>query len=497
MNILLVYPNNPDSFWGFKHALRFISKKAAVPPLGLITVAAMLPSDWNLKLIDMNVAELVSKDIVWADYVFISAMYVHKESVDRIIDLCQKNSVKIVAGGPLFTQEYEKYPQIDHFILNEAEITIHPFLRDLEAGHPERIYQTTEYADLTMSPVPKFSLLSMKDYAFLNLQVGRGCPFACDFCEITTLLGHKVRMKSTSQVISELQALFDLNWRGSVQIVDDNFIGNRKEVKNNLLPAMADWMRLHRYPFKFSTQSSIDLADDKELMTMMIDAGIGNAFIGIETTEEKSLIACNKVQNKNRDLLQSVRKIQKAGMEVSGGFIVGFDSDSPTVFQRQIDFIQQSGILSAMVGLLNAPKNTKLYERMETENRLTTEATGNNTDFSMNFTPKMDKDELQDGYKSIIKNIYTSKPYYKRARTFLSNYKHRIPVSQKINLIQIKAFIQSVIVIGIINKGRREYWKFIIWTLFNRPNLLMEALTTAVYGYHYRTIYGLRHKSHR
>ncbi len=494
MKILLVYPQCPNSFWSFKHALKFISKKAAVPPLGLITVSAMLPSGWQKKLVDMNVASLLTSDIEWADYVFISAMYIQKESVSYIMSECIKHNKKIVAGGPLFTQEYNNYPQIDHFILNEAEITMPLFLKDLASGHPEKVYKTSEFADLSVSPVPDYYLLQREKYAFMNMQVSRGCPFACDFCEITSLLGHKVRMKSTSQIMNELDALYNLNWNGSVSIVDDNFIGNKKKIKNNLLPAMKKWMQLHKYPFVFNIQSSINLADDEELLSSMVETGFTSTFIGIETPEEQCLLECNKMQNKNRDLLQCVNKIQNTGMQVSGGFIVGFDNDNPGIFQRQIDFIQKSGIVSAMVGLLNAPKNTRLYERLEAENRLTIEATGNNTDMSMNFIPKMNKTELLEGYKKIIRNIYAIKPYYKRLRQMLLNY-NRTYKKQHIDFSLIIAFFKSVFIIGFLNRGRGEYWKLIIWTLFNRPSLIVDAITFTVYGYHFRTVYGLRNRN--
>ncbi len=494
MNILFVFPECPDSFWSFRHALKFISKKAAIPPLGLITVSAMLPSTWNKKLVDMNVSELHSRDIMWADYVLISAMYIQKESVDYVIAECQKYDTKIIAGGPLFTQEFANYPQIDHFILNEAEITLPLFLKDLADGVPlKKVYRSDDFADITTTPVPDYHLLLMKKYAFMNIQVSRGCPFACDFCEITSLLGHKVRMKNTSQIINELDTLYALNWHGSVFVVDDNFIGNKSIIKSELLPAMKRWMKEHRYPFTFNTQTSINLADDKELMMMMIEAGFSSTFIGIETPEEKSLQDCNKVQNNNRNLLDSVKAIQHAGLQVSGGFIVGFDSDSPTVFQRQTDFIQQSGIVSAMVGLLNAPKNTKLYDRMEAENRLTTEATGSNTDMSMNFIPKMDNEELMTGYKKLISNIYSVKPYYKRIRQFMKNFQQPISSGQSnIEFAHIIGFLRSIIIIGVLNKGRREYWRFFLWTLFNKPALFMDAVTFSVYGYHFRTVYGLR-----
>jgi radical SAM superfamily enzyme YgiQ (UPF0313 family) len=492
MNVLLVFPKYPDSFWSFKHALNFISKKAAVPPLGLITVSAMLPESWGKKLVDMNVSVLRASDILWADYVFISAMYIQKESVNQVIRECLDHEVKMVAGGPLFTQEYKNYPEISHFILNEAEITLPEFLKDLESGAiPKKVYKTNKYADLRQTPVPDYQLLSGKDYAFMNIQVSRGCPFSCDFCEITTLLGHKVRMKETGQILNELQKLFDLNWRGPVVIVDDNFIGNKNEIKYHLLPAMKKWMVEHRYPFVFNSETSVNLADDEELMTLMVETGITATFVGIETPDENSLKECNKSQNSNRDLLQSVLKMQNAGLQVSGGFIVGFDSDTPAVFQRQIDFIQQSGIVAAMVGLLNAPRNTKLYKRLETENRLTTEATGNNTDFSMNFIPKMNTIELQAGYKKIIQNIYAIKPYYVRIRQFLLNYKRYQGNQMKIEFFHVGAFLKSMIIIGMLTKGRREYWKLLIWTIFKRPSLMIDAVTFAVYGYHFRIIYGL------
>ncbi len=496
MNVLLIYPQYLDSFWSFKHVMRFISKKAAVPPLGLITVSAMLPKGWNKKLVDLNVSALQTSDILWADYVFMSAMYIQKESVSKIIKVCLKYETKMVAGGPLFTQDSANYPQIDHFILNEAEITLPLFLKDLKNGKiPKKVYQTDEFADLALTPVPDYYLLSRKDYFVMNIQVSRGCPFSCDFCEITSLLGHKVRMKDPGQILNELEVLYNLNWRGPVLIVDDNFIGKKFEIKNFLLPAMKKWMQDHKFPFVFNTQTSINLADDEELMDLMAETGFVSTFIGIETPEEKSLQECNKSQNKNRDLLQSVKKIQNAGIQVSGGFIVGFDSDTPTVFQKQIDFIQQSGIVSAMVGLLNAPKNTKLYQRLEEENRLTIEASGNNTDSSMNFVPKMNHQELMDGYKTIIENIYAIKPYYKRIRQFLINYKRLHPRRKKMELSYLGAFLKSVLILGIVNKGRGEYWKLLFWTMIRKPYLLSDAITFTVYGYHFRTIYGLRNKN--
>ena len=494
MNALLVFPQYPDSFWSFKHALRFISKKAAVPPLGLITVSAMLPSNWQKKLVDLNVSPLKIQDLQWADYVFISAMHIQKESVHSVIEECKRQGVKIVAGGPLFTQEYQNYPQIDHLVLNEAELTLPLFLKDLSGGHPERIYQAEGFPDITSTPVPDFHLLSRKSYAFMNIQVSRGCPFSCEFCEITSLFGHKVRMKSTKQILNELETLYQLHWQGNVFIVDDNFIGNKNAIKHDLLPAMKDWMQEHNYPFNFNTEASINLADDDELLKLMVDTGFKSVFIGIETPDENSLQECNKVQNKNRNLLQNIRKIQRCGLIVSGGFIVGFDSDPPTVFQQQIDFIQQSGIVSAMVGLLNVPKNTKLYDRLAAEDRLISETTGNNTDLSLNFIPRMNNHELITGYKKIIRDIYTTKPYYKRIRRLLLNYRPHRTKPARIDFASLKAFFKSTVIIGVLNRGRSEYWKLLIWALFRRPALIADAMEYTIYGYHYRTVYGLRNK---
>ncbi len=494
MKILLIYPRYPDTFWSFKHVLKFISKKAAVPPLGLLTVSAMLPGNWKKKLVDLNIENLEDKELEWADHVFISGMVVQKESIAEILERCKSYNVKVIAGGPIFTQDHKDYPQVNHFILNEAEITLPVFLADLKKGQPKRLYQTDKYADMSLSPVPDYHLLNLKAYAFMNLQVSRGCPFNCDFCEITALLGRKVRMKTRRQLVNELQTLYELKWRGPVSVVDDNFIGNRKSVKNDILPAMIKWMREHKYPFSFNAQTSIDLADDDQLLELMSSAGFNSTFIGIETPDEESLQSCHKVQNENRNLLESVQKIQSNGLMVSGGFIVGFDSDKLSVFQKQIDFIQQSGIVSAMVGLLNAPKNTRLYKNLEKENRLTIATTGNNTDFTMNFIPKMKTGELLQGYRHIITSIYQEKAYYKRIRKLLLNYKPVKNGRSNVDLPRIKAFLRSVFVLGVASKGRREYWKFIFWSLIKKPRLFIEAITMAVYGYHFRTIYGLRDK---
>lgn len=487
MKILFIYPEFPDTFWSFKHALRFIHKKASSPPLGLLTVAAMLPPEWEKHLVDLNVTKLTDKDIEWADYVFISAMAVQRESAHQVISRCKGVDVKIVAGGPLFTQEYEEFGDVDHFVLNEAEVTLPHFLQDLEQGHASRIYSTSEFPDIKTTPVPQWELIDLKKYASMSIQFSRGCPFNCDFCNVTALLGHRPRIKSAEQIISELDALYDRGWRGGVFFVDDNFIGNKKSLKNELLPALIEWQKTKK-GITFNTEASINLADDKPLMNLMAAAGFDQVFIGIETPDEGSLAECNKSQNKNRNLVEDVKILQRAGLQVQGGFIVGFDNDTPSIFQRQIDFIQKSGIVTAMVGLLQAPLGTRLYERLKQEGRLSGPLTGDNVDGTTNIIPIMNLDTLREGYKDILANIYSPEHYYKRLKTFLREYKAPT-IKTSLDFQRFLAFFRSAYHLGIIGKERFHYWKLLIWTRFRRPKLVPLAITLAIYGHHFRKVY--------
>ena len=488
MKILLVYPQYPDTFWSFKHALKFVSKKAAFPPLGLLTVAAMLPGNWEKKLVDMNVTRLKDSDIKWADYVFISAMVVQKKSVKEVVGHCKYLGAKIVAGGPLFTTEFEEFSGIDHFVLGEAEVTLHPFLEDLEKGHAQHIYTSSERPDISTTPIPLWSLVDMKHYSSMNLQYSRGCPYDCEFCDIIILNGHTPRTKSKEQLISELDSLYEHGWRGSLFIVDDNFIGNKKKLKASILPALIKWREGKKYPFALNTEGSINLADDEDLMRLMVAAGFNVVFIGIETPNAESLVECTKHQNQNRDLVTSVKRLQQFGLEVQGGFIVGFDSDPESIFQAQIDFIQRSGIVTAMVGLLNAPTGTRLYQRLKAEGRLLSSFTGNNTDFSLNFIPKMNYDKLLLGYKHILDTIYSPKEYYERIRTFLQVYKPSRTKAGKIQSHQIKAFFRSIWFLGIKGNGKRHYWMLFVYYLMKSPPKFARFIVLSVYGYHFRRV---------
>jgi radical SAM superfamily enzyme YgiQ (UPF0313 family) len=489
MKILLVYPKNPDTFWSFKYALKFIFKKSTNPPLGLLTVSSMLPEDWEKRLVDMNVNALTDRDIEWADYVFLSAATIQRKSVEEIIQRCKAKKVKVVAGGPLFTSSYDEYEHVDHLVLNEAEITLPQFVNDLRKGQPRHMYTSNEWADLTETPVPDWSLLKMEKYASMSIQYSRGCPFDCDFCDIPLLYGHKPRIKDTRQVIAELENLYNRGWRGVVFFVDDNFIGNKRTLKAEVLPAVAEWMKMKKYPFTFLTQASVNLADDEELMNLMVQASFNTVFVGIETPDEGSLAECGKLQNKNRNLVECVKKIQQFGLQVQGGFIVGFDNDPHTIFERQIKFIQNSGIVTAMVGLLSAVRGTKLYQRLHRENRLLTEATGDNTDCSINFVPKMHYATLIRGYRNIVLTIYSPDHFYARVKKFLENYKPLNTGLGRLSLSEVKAFIMSIFVLGIKEKERFHYWRLFLWSVFSRPRLAPLAVTFAIYGFHFRKVF--------
>ena len=486
MKALLIYPEFPDTFWSFKHALKFIHKKAAFPPLGLLTLGAMLPKEWSTRLIDTNVKAVAEKDLAWADAAFISGMSVQRDSAHQIIARCKEGGLKVVAGGPLFTSEYEEFDQVDHFVLNEAELTLPLFLADLERGSAKPVYKTSEFSNISATPAPLWELADMKRYASMNIQFSRGCPFDCDFCNVTVLFGHRPRIKSSGQVIAELDALYGLGWRGQVFFVDDNFIGNKRYLKTQLLPALAEW-RNDKKGIRFNTEASVNLADDRQLMEMMVQAGFDTVFIGIETPDEESLAECNKRQNKNRNLIDSVKRIQRAGLQVQGGFIVGFDNDTQSIFQRQIDFIQKSGIVTAMVGLLQAPVGTRLYERLKQEGRLLGHTSGDNVDGTTNIITLMDLDTLSEGYRNIMQHIYSRKHYYRRVKTFLREYKApKIQIS--LDFQRFLAFFRSNIRLGIIGRERLQYWGLLWWTLFRRPGLLPLAVTLAIYGYHFRKV---------
>jgi radical SAM superfamily enzyme YgiQ (UPF0313 family) len=488
MNILLVYPEIPATFWSFNNAVKFVSKKSSEPPLGLITVAAMLPQWWSKKLIDMNVSDLKDEHLLWADYLFISAMNIQRKSFEKVVSRAREFNIPVVAGGPMVTTDYKDFSGIDHFILNEAEITLPSFVKDLLAGHPQKIYQTTEFPDLDNTPAPLWQLLEMKKYANMSIQYSRGCPYNCEFCSITLLNGHRPRIKSPAQFLYELQTLYNYGWRGGIFVVDDNFIGNKKQLKKELLPALVEWMDEHQHPFTFGTEASINLADDDELMQLMVQAGFDHAFIGIESPNISSLQECGKAQNLKHNMLDSIKKMHASGLRVSGGFIIGFDNDPLDIFEQQINFIRNSGIVTAMIGLLNAPTGTRLFERLKKENRIKQIMSGDNMDGSINFIPKMSYQKLASGYKKVLQTIYNPKEYYERVKRFLNEYKPQINRNTDITWSDIKALFRSFWVLGIVEKGKRYYWKLVFLSAFRYPKKFPLAIRLAIYGFHFRQV---------
>jgi radical SAM superfamily enzyme YgiQ (UPF0313 family) len=486
MKVLFLYPEFPDTFWSFKHALKFIDKKASTPPLGLLTIAAMLPSHWEKRLVDVNVQPLTQDDLDWAEWVMISAMVVQRESTKELIQRCKTAGKTIIAGGPLFTSEYAEFPDVDHFILNEGELTLPLFLQDWAHGTEQRIYQSDQYADIQTTPAPLWALANLSQYATMSIQFSRGCPYNCDFCNVTALLGHKPRTKTAQQLIKELDDLYAVGWRDQVFVVDDNFIGNKKVLKQDVLPALIEWQK-GKTGIPFNTEVSINLADDPVLMQMMVEAGFNTVFVGIETPNEASLAECSKSQNRNRDLVKSVHAIQRAGIQVQGGFIVGFDSDTPNIFQRQLEFIRESGIVTAMIGLLQAPAGTTLYKRLKKEGRLLGEMTGDNGDGSTNIIPKLDLGLLQAGYRSLVQDLYAPREYYQRVLTLLKNIEPP-KVKRPLDKTYLRAFFRSVYQLGFKGVERVEYWKLLGWALFRKPKLFSQAITLAIYGHHFRTL---------
>ena len=488
MKVLLVYPKYPDTFWSFRHALKFISKKACYPPLGLLTVAAMLPESWEKKLVDMNVQQLSDKDLRWADCVFVSAMTIQAESAGKVLERCRQLGTRTVAGGPLFTSSPADFHEVDHLVLNEAELTLPQFLADLQRGCARRVYTSARWAEVKETPIPLWELINIKKYAAMNIQYSRGCPFDCEFCDITALFGRKPRTKTGVQLLAELESLYARGWRGGVFFVDDNFIGDRRKLKKEILPKMIEWMEQKGHPFSLITETSIDLADDGELMELMVKAGFDEVFIGIESPSDECHDESGKVQNRNRDLLACVKKIQRSGLQVQAGFIVGFDSDAPSIFERHIRFIQESGIATAMVGMLTAMRGTKLYHRLVREGRLLEDASGDNTSIATNFIPKMKMESLVSGYRTIIDTIYSPKHYYRRVITFLGDYR---PLQRgKVHLKPgyLKALVKSMLILGVLGKERFHYWKLFFWSLIRRPRLFPTAITLAIYGFHFRKV---------
>lgn len=483
-NVLMIYPEIPTTYWSFTYALPFIGKRASIPPLGLMTVASLLPDDYEVKLIDMNVSGLSREDIMQADMVFISAMIVQKRSFEEVVEICNDCGKTVVAGGPYPTSSYEKIKGVDHFVLNEAELTLPVFIQDYERGNPKGVYRSEMKPDITKTPPPRFDLVTIDAYSNMALQFSRGCPFNCEFCDIIEMFGRFPRTKNPEQLIREMELVLESGFRGSLFIVDDNFVGNKKKVKE-LLPVIIEWQKKEGYPFKLFTEASINLADDNELLDMMVAAGFDMVFVGIETPDEKTLALTQKKQNLRNKILDSIIKIQEKGIEVSAGFILGFDTDPDDIFERQIRLIQEAGIPMAMVGLLIALPNTQLFRRLEKEGRLLGQTSGCNTqDFKINFIPVMPEERLIEGYRRVLSEIYSPGKYFARCLKLLERMPRKRTVRRAIKVIELRAFLLSLFRQSLSKYGF-QYLKFLIMTLRHNIHQFPLAVSLAVKGYHF------------
>ena len=486
VNILLVSPRNPDSFWSFKHVLRLAGKRAAFPPLGLLTVAAMLPADWNLRLVDVNVRALTDADLEWADWVFLSGMIVHAPSAHEIAARCVAMNRPLVAGGPLFTTGHGAFPEIRHFVLGEAEEVIAQLVEDMRRGDVKATYRAERFPDLTTTPIPRWDLVHLPDYVTMPVQFSRGCPYDCEFCDIVAMYGRVPRTKAPAQVVAELEALRRAGWRDMVFLVDDNFIGNKKRVRA-LLEELVQWRERTRTSIGFLTEASINLADEENLTRLMVRSGFRKVFVGLETPIAESLEECRKVQNRKRDLVDAVHTLQRAGLEVMGGFIIGFDNDPRDVFRRQFEFVQRSGVVTAMVGLLTALPQTRLYTRLAREGRIVADSIGDNTAAVLNFVPRLDRGQLFEGYRELMRSLYAPDNYYRRVRAFLSAW--RPPRSRaRLARSDLRAFAASLWMLGLRSRGRFAFWRLFWSTLLTQPAKFRAAMELAIVGHHFRTV---------
>ena len=490
MKALLVYPAHlPQTYWSFSGALPYIERRAALPPLGLVTLAAMLPENWDLRLIDMNVAPLRDSDLLWADAVLTSTMVVQVPSLAEVVARCNRLGVPVAAGGPYPSISPERLTGVDHLFIGAAEGAIATFAEDLEHGCAKPVYRAEGFPDVDDSPVPRFDLLDLEAYASMAVQHSRGCPFSCEFCDIWKLYGRRHRVKSPDRMAADLDALHAAGWRGSVFFVDDNFIGNRRLAKRSLA-ALERWQLDHGFPFQFFTEASVNLGADDELMGRMRDAGFSFVFLGIETPSIESLLGANKPVNAKLDLLESVRRIQAHGIEVSSGFIVGFDEDTEDIFDRQIAFIREAGIPIAMVGILTAMQGTDLYERLRREDRLLGESFGNNTHgFEANFVTRMPADRLAEGYKRVLRTLYdpTLGNFFDRCRRLLDRLGPNPRFTRPVVAREVRALLRSLRTI-VSKRYGRQYLRFLLWCARRHPSRFPEAVRLGIQGFHFEAI---------
>lgn len=482
------------SFWNYQEVCDIVGAKYPAAPLGLLTVAALLPQHWTFKLIDENVESLTDEHIQWADIVCTGGMLPQQKSLLDLIDRVHLNHKKIVVGGADPTSQPDLYQKADYLVLGEGELTIPLFLEDLKNGAGKGIYRTEEKADMLNAVVPRYDLIRFRDYIMIGVQFIRGCPFGCEFCDIIELFGRTPRFKTKEQIIKELQNLYDLGYRGHIDFVDDNFIGNKKKVKE-LLREIKQWTVKHKYPFYFTTEASVNLADDDELLQLMKDVDFRYVFLGIETPENETLALNNKNQNVGKSVSEAVRKIMSYGMVSNGGFIIGFDSDSPNIAQNMINCVQDSGVTMAMVGLLYALPNTQLTRRLEAEERLfhfsakeISEREIDQSTSGLNFVTKVPRETVINNFIQVMEHIYEPVNYYNRViyngLNLKTSYKH-VP-NFKTWLIYMRSFLRVCRIAGFNKKTGYLYWKMFFTVLFRNPKGIEAAVNLAAMFIHFQ-----------
>ena len=485
MRVLLVNPLFPDSYWSGSHALRFARRRCLLPPLGLITVAALLPKEWRCRLIDLNVERLSDSDILWADVVMLTGMLVQRTSLHEVLERSRRLGVKTAVGGPYATALPDDLKNADHVVVGEGEDLVPEFAADLERGCAKPIYHEAEKPDMTTAPVPRFDLLRRRAYHQMSLQFSRGCPFTCEFCDIIVMYGRRPRTKTAAQVIAELESISATGFSGNVFFVDDNFIGNKKAAKQ-VLPEIADWRRTSGSQLEFYTEASMNIADDDNLVDLMTEAGFTAVFIGIETPSPEALKETKKLQNLRRNMVDQVHGLLDRGLDVWAGFILGFDSDGPEIFDRMIRFIQNAAIPYAMVGMLGALPNTPLYKRLDKEGRLREEFTGDQFGLT-NVITKMSSSQMIRGYRKVLETVYHPEVYFRRCRENLARWKPVPGSARKLTWGDLPTAWRAIVGQGFSSSYRRAYWSFLRWVARHHPAKLGRAIAQAAAGHHYIT----------
>ncbi|MBD2718670.1 B12-binding domain-containing radical SAM protein [Synechococcus sp. FACHB-909] len=492
MNALLLYPHFPKTFWSFDRFLEMAGVKAFIPPLGILTVASLLPPDWNLRFHDRNVAEEPEADWHWCDLVIVSAMMVQREDFHHLIRKAVGMGKKVAVGGPYPTSlpEHALQSGADYLILDEGEITVPAFLAALERGEPDGVFRAAEKPDVSLSPVPRYDLLQREAYLMMAVQFSRGCPFNCEFCDIINLYGRKPRTKENHQLLAELQTLCDLGWRGSIFMVDDNFIGNQHNVKR-LLRSLIPWMREHRYPFNFFTEASVNLAEQPELLELMAQAGFFGVFLGIETPDQDSLAVTRKQQNTRHPLVEACRTINAAGLVIYAGFILGFDGERSGAGERIEAFVAETAIPQPMLGILQALPNTALWTRLEQEGRLLTNADGwcGDQNTLMNFVPTRPSEEIGREYVQALWRMYEPATYLERCLRHCLAITPNPHCSQQINYPLAKAIRLMVRLVwsqGVRRADiRNQFWRQLLDMGRQKPRLLALYLSLCAAGEHF------------